>query len=237
MTLTVHAYSPTTLRYVGPVVLSDGDRSPLQPDAYLIPGCCVEAPPPEAGEGQVVRWDGEAWEAVTPLAVARIDAGSGIVEAVTVEDVLPDASGGRIFRPAEVGVAPGWTWDGEAFVPPTPPVPTLDDALAIIANYRWNRTQAMNYDGETAVPADQALSVITSIAVAEQLAPSGGATRTFKLKPGAFRQWTVAQITAYGMAIGAYVQACFDREKELADQATGGDITGALADLETGWPA
>ncbi len=123
--------------------------------------------------------------------------------------------------------------DAATFVPE----PTLETTLAAIADYRRNRTQAMNYDGETAVPADQALSVITSIAVAEQLAPSGGATRTFKLKPGAFREWTVAQITAYGMAIGAYVQACFDREKDLADQATGGDIEGALAALETGWPA
>ncbi len=112
----------------------------------------------------------------------------------------------------------------------------LAEALATIAAYRWNRTQTMTYDGETDVPADPALSVITSIAVAEQLAPSGGATRTFKLKPGAFREWTVAQITAYGMAIGAYVQACFDREEVLAAQAEGGDIAGALADLETGWP-
>lgn len=122
--------------------------------------------------------------------------------------------------------------DAATFVPE----PTLDDVLATIANYRWNRTQAMDYDGETAVPADQALSVITAIAVAEQLAPSGGATRNFKLKPGAWRQWTVAEITAYGMAIGAHVQACFDREEALAAQATGGDIAGALADLETGWP-
>lgn len=116
-------------------------------------------------------------------------------------------------------------------------VVSLEEVLAAIANYRWNRTQAMTYDGETDVPANPALSVITSIAVAEQFAPTNGATRTFKLKPGAFRQWTVAQIVGYGMAIGAYVQACFDREQALADQATGGDIAGALAALETGWPA
>ena len=124
-------------------------------------------------------------------------------------------------------------WAANEAAGPSP----LDNALATIANYRWNRTQRMDYDGETDVPADPALSVITSIAVAEQLAPSGGATRTFKLKPGAFRQWSVAQIIGYGMAIGAYVQACFDREEVLAAQAEGGDIAGALAALETGWPA
>lgn len=171
------------------------------------------------------------------MKIARIDAATGEVINVEVWANVPDDTAEHLFRIATAGVGIGWTWDGEAFVAPIPPVPALDDALATIANYRWNRTQAMNYDGETAVPADQALSVITSIAVAEQLAPSGGATRTFKLKPGVFREWTVAQIAAYGMAIGAYVQACFDREKELADQATGGDIAGALAALETGWPA
>lgn len=170
------------------------------------------------------------------MKIARIDAATGEVINVELWDTPPDDTAEHLFREATAGVGIGCTWDGEAFVAPIPPVPTLDDALAIIANYRWNRTQAMNYDGETGVPADQALSVITSIAVAEQLAPSGGATRTFKLKPGAFRQWTVAQIVGYGMAIGAYVQACFDREEQLAAQAEGGDIAGALAALETGWP-
>ncbi len=176
------------------------------------------------------------------MRIARIDLQAGTAGArpvVNVElwDQPPEDTAEHLFREATAGVGIGCTWDGEALVPPTPPAPALDDALAIIADYRWDRTQAMNYDGETAVPADRALSVITSIAVAEQLAPSGGATRTFKLKPGAFREWTVAQIAAYGMAIGAYVQACFDREKELADLATGGDIAGALAALESGWPA
>lgn len=171
------------------------------------------------------------------MKIARIDAATGEVINVEAWADVPDDTAEHLFCEATGGVGIGWAWDGEAFVAPIPPVPALDDALAIIADYRWDRTQAMNYDGETAVPADRALSVITSIAVAEQLAPSGGATRTFKLKPGVFREWTVAQIAAYGMAIGAYVQACFEREKALVDQATGGDIAGALAELETGWPA
>lgn len=115
--------------------------------------------------------------------------------------------------------------------------PTLEAALAAIADYRWHKTQTMDYDGETDVPANPALAVITSIAVAEQFAPTNGALRNFKLKPGAFRQWSVSQIVGYGMAIGAYVQACFDREEVLAAQAEGGDIASALAALETGWPA
>lgn len=43
--------------YVGPTV---ADESPLEPGVYLIPGGCVEAPPPSAAAGQRVRWDGAA---------------------------------------------------------------------------------------------------------------------------------------------------------------------------------
>jgi len=113
------------------------------------------------------------------------------------------------------------------------------DALSALAGVRWLRTQTMPYDGEASVPADPAMPVITSIAVADQFAPSNGATRTFKLKsPSVFRQWTVAQIVAYGMAIGAHVQACFDREAELSELTDAAADVEALAaiDFNTGWP-
>lgn len=112
--------------------------------------------------------------------------------------------------------------------------------LAQLADIRWRRTLTFAYDGETDVPADPALSVITSLAVVDQLAPSGEATRTFKLKsPAVFRQWTIAQIVAYGLAIGAHVQACFDREAALAaaiETAADHEALSAL-DLGAGWPA
>lgn len=44
------------------------------------------------------------------------------------------------------------------------------------------------------------------------------------------------EIVQLGFAVGAHVQACFARQKELVAQAEGGDIAGALAGLETGWP-
>lgn len=109
---------------------------------------------------------------------------------------------------------------------------------AALADYRWRKTQTFNFDGEVDVPADPALSVITSIAVADSIVSSGGATRTFKLKPGAFRQWTVDQIVTYGMAIGTYVQACFDREAEIDSEIGDAETAGALdaIDIESGWP-
>lgn len=113
------------------------------------------------------------------------------------------------------------------------------DRLSQLADLRWRRCQTMAYDGEASVPADPALSVITSIAVAEQFAPSNGAVRTFKLaSPGVFRQWTVSQIVAYGMAIGAHVQACFDQEAALASLILAAEDEAALAaiDINGGWP-
>lgn len=119
----------------------------------------------------------------------------------------------------------------------------LDDQktarLAALADLRWRKTQTFDYDGETEVPADPALPVITSLAVADSPAPSGAA-RTFKLKsPAVFREWTVAQIVAYGMAIGVHVQACFDREKALAALigAAGTQEAFDAIDITTGWPA
>lgn len=121
-------------------------------------------------------------------------------------------------------------------------IPTLDELKATktkaLADYRWQRTQIMNYDGETDVPADPALSVITSIAVGEQFAPSNGATRTFKLKANVFRTWNVTQIVTYGIAIGNHVQACFNREKALYAQVQAAADESALnaIDITVGWP-
>lgn len=121
-------------------------------------------------------------------------------------------------------------------------IPTLDELKVtktkLLADYRWQRTQVMNYDGETDVPADPALSVITSIAVGEQFAPSNGATRTFKLKANVFRTWNVSQIVTYGIAIGNHVQACFNREKALYAQVQAAADEAALnaIDITVGWP-
>ena len=113
------------------------------------------------------------------------------------------------------------------------------DKLTELGRVRWEKTQTFSYDGETGVPADPALSVITSLSVSEQFASSGGATRNFKLKsPAVFRQWNIDQIVAYGMAIGEYVQDCFDREEELATLINAATDQAALdaIDIATGWP-
>lgn len=136
-------------------------------------------------------------------------------------------------------------WDGETFTTLLPPLADLKAAeLAALADERWKRTQTFSYDGEVGVPADPALSVITSLAVADQIAQSApgydaDALRTFKLKsPAVFRQWTIEQIVAYGLAIGVHLQACFDREKALAADIQAAADHAALdaIDITADWP-
>lgn len=49
-------------------------------------------------------------------------------------------------------------------------------------------------------------------------------------------QVTIAELEVAGLTVGGYVQAAFVREDELIQQAEGGNIAGALAALDTGWP-
>lgn len=51
--------------YLGPV---QADPSPLEPDVWLIPGGCVETPPPAIPEGMMAVWRGEEW-VLSPLPV------------------------------------------------------------------------------------------------------------------------------------------------------------------------
>lgn len=47
--------------YTGKTV---ADRSPLEPDVWLIPGGCVEVAPPAVPEKKAARWDGRKWQLV-----------------------------------------------------------------------------------------------------------------------------------------------------------------------------
>ena len=60
-TKTVYAFDLETHVYKGPVTLDDSDLSPLEPGKHLVPGDCLEEPPPPRSEGmQAVAVDG-AW--------------------------------------------------------------------------------------------------------------------------------------------------------------------------------
>lgn len=127
----------------------------------------------------------------------------------------------------------GLTW-----VEPDPVLETVEQRLAALADYRWTKTQTMPaYDGADDVPADTARSVVTSKVLAAQFLTDEQKLErhAFKLKPGEWRDWNLPDHIAYGLAIGTYMQLCFDRELVLE-----AEIIAAypeVVDITTGWPS
>lgn len=102
--------------------------------------------------------------------------------------------------------------------------------LAALANRRWQATQTFTYDGvQTA--ADGAATALTGAIVAMQL-PGGPDTVFWKLADGDFREWDLAALVAFGQAVRAHIQACFDHEAALAAQI----LNGEEPNIEAGWP-
>lgn len=118
------------------------------------------------------------------------------------------------------------------------PLATLKgNALAALADARWQACQTFTYDGVIA-PADTALMAVTGYVVAAQILPPDGA-QTWKLAPGHFRQWEASDVVAYGIAIRTHIQAAFDLEGEraaLIDAAEDHEELAAVP-ITTGWPA
>jgi hypothetical protein len=111
-----------------------------------------------------------------------------------------------------------------------------NETFADLAARRWEATQRFTYDNVDTV-ADSAISPLTAKILAMQITdPQGSAT--WKLGPGEFRTWNLAQMITYGAAINVHIQACFDREAQLSAAilaaATPGDL--AAIDILTGWP-
>jgi hypothetical protein len=68
--MTIYHYHPVTGEYMG----SDpADESPLEPGVFLIPAHATDVKPPEASDGQVVRWNGAGWESVPPEQLPEAD--------------------------------------------------------------------------------------------------------------------------------------------------------------------
>jgi hypothetical protein len=127
----------------------------------------------------------------------------------------------------------GLTW-----VEPETVVETVEQRLAALADYRWTKTQAMpSYDGATDVPADTARSVVTSKVLAAQFMTEEQKLErhAFKLKPGEWRDWNLPDLIGYGLAIGVYMQLCFDREAALEAEIIA--AYPAPVDITTGWPS
>lgn len=133
--------------------------------------------------------------------------------------------------------APRRVWQTEAI--------PLDDlraaALARLAARRWVEQQTTVWNGQ-AMPSDDVTlgRIMATVKLAElQGKASGDVVAKWKFGPGPLTAITLGQVTAYGIAIGVHLQACFDREAELAaavlDPAA--DAAAILAAAEADWTA
>lgn len=107
----------------------EADESPLEPGVYLIPGGCVETPPPTIPETKVAWWSGQAWQLVDyfgGVVVYSIDTG----EPRTLEGFEPLPAGFTLKKPG-----PNQIWkDGE----------WVDDIDAVLAALHEKKLQAIN---------------------------------------------------------------------------------------------
>lgn len=126
--------------------------------------------------------------------------------------------------------------------PPQPLARDKSEALAGLANTRWQRTQTFTFDGVTTA-ADGATTAITGAIVGAREAMALGYMQptdvsTWKLAPGVFVQLDFAGLVGLGFAIRAHIQACFDNEATLsaAIQAAATPEALGAVDISKGWP-
>ena len=108
--------------------------------------------------------------------------------------------------------------------------------LRRLASRRWEATQRFTYDG-VLTQADPAIAVITAAVVGRQ-AFGITAPQAWKLADGEFRQFDTPALLAFGAAVQAHIQACFDREAALTAAIVAAETPEALAaiNIEQGWP-
>ena len=143
--------------------------------------------------------------------------------------------------PVQTGQAAVWASEAWHVLPLQQPDlgPIRAAALDQLADQRWKATQTFTYDGVVA-PADPALGAVVGFVVGAQLAPPEGPS-TWELARGVFRAWTVEQIVAYGLAIRAHIQACFDNVEALSGEVAAATTPAAVAAIvdqaRTSWPS
>lgn len=112
--------------YVGQTV---ADRSPLEPDVWLIPGGCVEQAPPERPEHKAAHWNGQSWHLVNfydGLVIYDIKTR----EPRTLNGLEPIPSGYTLFQPG-----PDQVWKNGGWV---------DDTAAILAKVYQEKLTELN---------------------------------------------------------------------------------------------
>ena len=116
----------------------------------------------------------------------------------------------------------------------------LDARLAELADLRWRRTQSFLFNGAP-TPCDRDTRTDLAGKIL-RLQVNGAPGETFRFKVGV-RSWITADLSAavaFGTAIDAYVQTCFDLEEQLQGELIAAHAIGMVAldavDITQGWP-
>lgn len=129
----------------------------------------------------------------------------------------------------EVPLRPGadHLWTGEGWEP-APARVTVDQALANLKAARDAAiARGIEVDGLRLQTDDLSQSRLTAAALAARLDPA--LTLRWKLATGEFVHLSAPQIIALALAVRAHVQACFDREADLAAQIRAAADPAAIA--------
>ncbi len=156
-------------------------------------------------------------------------------------DITPPAYDRRFYTPTETGVEHDETQDIYRLTWELTPLPidtiksTLKDELASI---RYDHEiDGVIVNGQTILTDRESQATIASAKLYSDANPDKAIS--WKAASG----WTAldnATITATAKAVGDYVQACFDREKELSEAIDAATTVDELIDVATqfseGWP-
>jgi hypothetical protein len=174
---------------------------------------------------------------------------AGVVDVVLRNSDDPgafgDDHGGEVFIvDSALGVCGGQLWDGEEASDPPPPVLTLAQRKAALADLarrrRWEHEVGGVTVGGVPVRTDEKSQAKLSGAVALFGLDPGLTSIDWEAAPGVFATLDKATVEAIGVAVGHHVQACFARSKALNTAIVGAASHAALdaveATLDTGWP-
>lgn len=215
---------------------TQADQCPLEPNVWLIPGGCVETPPPPVGEHQVARWNGQRWQLITShrgLTAYSISTG----EALVIERTGALPPGYTLSAPAL-----GQVWRNGEWV---------DDIPAALVRRHAEIFQSVNAACTTAITAGFTSSALGaphrySSDLEDQLnltgAVLGGSDLPYACRDEAgvkaYRLHTAAQLRQVGEDFTLYKLQLLQRADQLKQQLDAALEAGDLEALEAiSWEA
>lgn len=194
------------------------DESPLEPSVYLIPGGCVETPPPAIPEHKAAWWNGQGWLLVDYLGgVIVYSTETG--EPRTLEGFEPLPSGYTMKKPG-----PNQIWKNGAWV---------DNIDAVLAVLQDKKLQAIDADCNAYITAgfnSNALGEVYrySSAIDDQVNLNGqvllGVDDVYPCYDAdqvkAFRLHTIAQLQKVSQDLVRFKQAALQHAERLRQTVT-----------------